>query len=99
MHALDPSASAPGPTPLADLPTPAAADAPEPIAPPTGQLILGTDKRNPVFAVYADDGDERLLVFYGFEIIEIIPNDPEAPAFKLMVARLYNSGVNLSALC
>ena len=99
MHALDPSASAPGPTPLADLPTPAAADAPEPIAPPTGQLILGTDKRNPVFAVYADDGDERLLVFYGFEIIEIIPNDPEAPAFKLMVARLYNSGVKLSALC
>jgi hypothetical protein len=69
------------------------------LPPPSGQLILGTDKRNPVFTVYADEEDERLLVFYGFEIIEIVPSDRAAPAFKLMLARLYNSGVKLSALC
>src|SRR5213596_3516059 len=72
---------------------------PEMQAPPTAQLILGTDKRNPVFAVYEDDSGERLLVFYGFELIEIVNNDPEDPAFKLLLARLYNSGVKLSALC
>ena len=67
--------------------------------PPTGQLILGTDKRNPVFAVYEDDSGQRLLVFYGFEIIEIVNNDPEDPACKLLLGRLYNSGVKLRALC
>jgi hypothetical protein len=67
--------------------------------PPTGQLILGTDKRNPVFAVYEDDSGQRLLVFYGFELIEIVNNDPEDPARKLLLGRLYNSGVKLRALC
>jgi hypothetical protein len=64
-----------------------------------GQLLLGTDKRNPVFAVYADEADERLLVFYGFEIIEVVNHDPHAPAYKLLLGRLYNSGVKLKALC
>jgi hypothetical protein len=67
--------------------------------PPTGQLLLGTDKRNPVFAVYQDDSGERLLVFYGFELIEIVKNDSADPAFKLLLARLYNARVKLSALC
>jgi hypothetical protein len=67
--------------------------------PPTGQLLLGTDKRNPVFAVYEDDSGERLLVFYGFELIEIVKQDSADPAFKLWLARLYNAKVKLSALC
>ena len=67
--------------------------------PPTGQLLLGTDKRNPVFAVYEDDSGERLLVFYGFELLEIVKNDSTDPAFKLLLARLYNAKVKLSALC
>jgi hypothetical protein len=67
--------------------------------PPTGQLLLGTDKRNPVFAVYEDDSGERLLVFYGFELIEIVKKDSADPAFKLWLARLYNAKVKLSALC
>jgi hypothetical protein len=60
---------------------------------------LGTDKRNPVFAVYTDEADEHLIVFYGFEIIEVVRNDPHAPAYKLLLGRLYNSGVKLKALC
>jgi hypothetical protein len=67
--------------------------------PPSGQLLLGTDKRNPVFAVYEDDSGQRLLVFYGFELIEIVKNDSGDPAFKLLLARLYNAKVKLSALC
>lgn len=69
------------------------------VTPPSGQLILGTDKRNPVFAVYEDESGQRLLVFYGFELIEIVRNDVEDPAFKMLVGRLSNCGVKLSALC
>lgn len=69
---------------------------PEPV---TGQLLLGTDKRNPVFAVYEDDSGQRLLVYYGFEIIEIVNHNPEDPAYKLLLGRLYNAGVKLKALC
>ena len=84
---------------LSAVPTPGAAPDPQLEAPPTGQLLLGTDKRNPVFAVYEDDSGERLLVFYGFELLEIVKNDAEDPAFKLLLARLYNARVKLSALC
>ena len=88
-------------------PSPTSANPPEDTSPadggltepPMGQLLLGTDKRNPVFAVYEDDSGQRLLVFYGFEIMEIVPNDPQTPAYKLLLGRLYNSGVKLRALC
>ena len=89
--------TAPEPPPI--VPTPVSDAAPELQAPPTGQLILGTDKRNPVFTVYEDESGERLLVFYGFELLEIVRNDSADPAFKLLLARLYNSGVKLNALC
>ena len=62
-------------------------------------MILGNDKSNPVFTVYEDQTGEGLLVFYGFELLEIVPNDSAGPAFKLLLARLYNCGVKLSALC
>ena len=80
-------------------PTAALGADPQLEAPPTGRLILGLDKRNPVFAVHEDDSGKRLLVFYGFELIEIVNNNPAAPAFRLLLARLYNSGVKLSAMC
>ena len=105
------AAPAPEPTPIAPIPSAqaelrleTAPIAPPPAdpalqTPPTGQLLLGTDKRNPVFAVYQDDSGDRLLVFYGFELIEIVNNDSADPAFKLLLARLYNAKVKLSALC
>lgn len=92
-------ANATPPLPSASPPTPGSNADRRLQEPPTGQLLLGTDKRNPVFAVYEDDSGQRLLVFYGFEIIEIVRNDPEDPASKLLLGRLYNSGVKLGALC
>ncbi len=35
----------------------------------------------------------------GFELIEIVKNDSADPAFKLLLARLYNAKIKLSALC
>ena len=68
-------------------------------APSSQQLILGTDKRNPVISIYEDNPRSRLHVYYGFELMEVVPKEREAPAFKLMVGRLYNAGVNGSMLC
>ena len=87
-----------GATASADLPTPPPTD-PSRVIPASGQLILGTDKRNPVFAVYEDESGQRLQVFYGFELMETVRHDTEDPAFKMLVGRLYNCGVKLCALC
>ena len=34
------------------------------------QAILGTDKKNPMFAVYRDEQKRELHVYYGFELLE-----------------------------
>ena len=67
-------------------------------APCSGQLILGIDKRNPLFAVYLDSEREQLHVYYGFELLEKVPVNPEAPAFKMLAGRLYNAGIKIQSL-
>lgn len=57
------------------------------------QAILGTDKKNPMFAVYRDEQKRELHIYYGFELLEVVPDDKTSPRFKLMVAQLYNAGV------
>ena len=66
----------------------------------TGQLILGTDKRNPLFTVYTQEEEEQeqLHVYYGMELLEIVSADPKEPSFKMLVGRLYNAGVGLRVL-
>ncbi len=43
----------------------------------TGQLILGADKRNPLFTVHAhEEGQgEQLHVYYGLELLEVVSAD------------------------
>jgi transposase len=66
----------------------------------TGQLILGTDKRNPLFTVYVEEEDdqERLHVYYGLELLEVVSADRNDPSFKMLVGRLHNAGVSLRVL-
>ena len=65
----------------------------------TGQLILGTDKRNPLFTVYSpEDEQEQLHVYYGLELLEIVSADRQEPAYKMLVGRLHNAGVSLRVL-
>jgi hypothetical protein len=66
----------------------------------TGQLILGTDKRNPLFTVYVqeEDDQEQLHVYYGLELLEIVSANRNEPSFKMLVGRLHNAGVSLSVL-
>ena len=56
------------------------------------QQILGTDKRNPCFTVFRDKAGIQL--FYGGELLERLPDDRDHMQYKLMVARLYNAGIN-----
>jgi hypothetical protein len=68
----------------------------------TGQLILGTDKRNPLFTVYVEDEEQddqaRLHVYYGLELLEVVSANRNDPSFKMLVGRLHNAGVSLRVL-
>lgn len=62
------------------------------------QLILPTDKRNPSFSLYLTKNGQSIQVFYGLELLEVVPNAPEHMAFKMMVGRLYNAQVRIATL-
>jgi hypothetical protein len=65
-----------------------------------GQLLLGTDKRNPLFTVYHQDEGERaeLHVYYGLELLEVVSAERDEPDFKMLVGRLANAGVSRRVL-
>ena len=66
---------------------------------PLLQPVLGTDKGNPIFSVYRQEGAAPSLhVYYGAELLEVVPEDRRYPAFKLLIGRLYNAGVKGLAL-
>jgi len=62
------------------------------------QLILPTDKRNPCFTLYRRDGDPRIHVYYGMELLEVVPDDRTHLQFKLLVGNLYNAGLRVASL-
>jgi hypothetical protein len=41
------------------------------------QLILPTEKRNSSFTLYASEDGQFIRVFYGLELIEVVPDDPD----------------------
>jgi len=55
------------------------------------QLILGPDKRNPCFCLYVDADEKELHVYYGLEVLEVVPNDPvlsKNSRFRLELTRI-----------
>ena len=64
----------------------------------TFQLLLPIDKGNPSFSLYLDQDKKNIHVFYGFERFEIVPNDREHLAFRMMVGRLYNAKIKTATL-
>jgi hypothetical protein len=65
---------------------------------PPLQLILPTDKRNPSFSLYLTADEQAIHVFYGLELLEVVPADREHTAYKMLVARLYNAGLRVRSL-
>ena len=62
------------------------------------QLILGPDQRNPCFCLYVDAAEKEIHVYYGLEVLEVVPNDSRSPAYRLLGARLYNAGLRVRTL-
>lgn len=62
------------------------------------QQILGTDKRNPVFSLFRDPARQTLHVYYGAELLEVVPENKEHLAFRCLIGRLYNAGVKAKSL-
>jgi len=62
------------------------------------QRILPTDKRNPSFSLYASEDGQFIRVFYGLELMEEVPDDPDDMADKMLVGRLYKAGVLVARL-
>jgi hypothetical protein len=62
------------------------------------QQLLGTDKRNPCLSVYREAQAGWLHVYYGAELLEQVKGDRRSCEYKLLLGRLYNAGVKVSAL-
>ena len=62
------------------------------------QLILPTDKRNPCFTRYQTEDGRSLHVYYGLELLEVVPAAADHPAHRMLVARLYNADVKVAVL-
>ena len=58
------------------------------------QKIIGVDKKNPVFTLWRDpESSGGIHVYFGTELMEVVPDDRNNPQFKLMIARLYLAGI------
>lgn len=63
------------------------------------QDILGVDKKNPYFTIARNPQQPGLLfVYFGAALLEVVDDDREHPAFKLLLARLYNAGLKVKNL-
>lgn len=61
------------------------------------QLILGADNKNE-FTIYKDTKGNKIHVYFGIGLFEVVENDKSNPELKLLLARLYNSGVKVKTL-
>ncbi len=61
------------------------------------QLILGADKDNN-FTLYKETKNNTIHVYFGIGLYEVVENNKNNPELKLLLARLYNSGVKVKTL-
>lgn len=61
------------------------------------QLVLGADNKNE-FTIYKDTKNNKVHVYFGLGLLEIVENNKDNPELKLLLARLYNSGVRVKTL-
>ena len=61
------------------------------------QLILGANESNN-FTVYKETNSNEIHVYFGLGLFEVVENDKNNLELKLLLARLYNSGVKVKTL-
>ncbi|MCP4553735.1 MAG: hypothetical protein GY834_17220 [Bacteroidetes bacterium] len=62
------------------------------------QTILGTDIRNPVLSLCREKNTDKLYVYYGAQLLEVVPDNPDHISYKAIVGRLFNAGLNRDIL-
>lgn len=63
------------------------------------QEILGVDSKNPYFTICKHwQQPDKLQVYFGAGLLEVVEGDRCHPSFKLLLARLYNSGFKVKTL-
>ena len=61
------------------------------------QLIIGADSKNS-FTIYKDSQNNKLHVYHGINLYEVVEDNKNSFEFKLLLSRLYNSGVTVKTL-
>lgn len=61
------------------------------------QLIIGADCKNE-FTIYKDANNNKVHVYFGNGLFEVVEDNKANPELKLLLARLYNSGVKVKTL-
>lgn len=65
----------------------------------TIQLVLGIDKKHPLFNIYSSkESPETLSVYFGLALLERIEKGQNSLQFKLLIGRLYNMGYKRKSL-
>jgi transposase len=62
------------------------------------QQLIGVDKRNPLFTIFRETTKNEIHIYYGGILYEVIADKKDNPEYKIMLARLYNSGVKVKSL-
>ena len=58
------------------------------------QTVLGTDIRNPVLSLCREKDTDKQYVYFGAQLLEVVPDNPDHISFKALVGRLFNAGSN-----
>jgi transposase len=61
------------------------------------QLIIWADEKND-FTLYREAASNKVHVYFGFGLYEIVEDDKDNPELKLLLARLCNAGVKIKTL-
>ncbi|MDA3833993.1 MAG: hypothetical protein PF495_11405 [Spirochaetales bacterium] len=64
------------------------------------QQLFGVDKKNPVLTLWRTPDKEptEIHLYFGTELLEVVPDDRNNPQWKLMMARLYLAGIKSKKL-
>lgn len=57
------------------------------------QGILGTTSKNPVFFIKYNNEDNTIIIYFGFGVLTVIPNNKDSIMFKSLIAILLNAGI------
>lgn len=64
------------------------------------QQLFGVDKKNPVLTLWRNSEKQptEIHLYFGTELMEVVPDNRNNPQWKLMIARLYLAGIKSKQL-